>query len=425
MKHLLTTLLLLAATILSERIERAVRFDDQKLVRVARTPKAIKAAEHLDVWGESKTTLDIRVDDKQLAMLKRKLHSVKVIDNNIQHVIDAETVRLNAASKTEPTISADWFTEYHRYADIVTWFKKLSTDYSQLVSFTSSIGKSVESRDIILVKITSQKGDYKQKKRIWLQGLQHAREWISGATMQYLSYYLATNYGKNSRVTNLLDQVEFVIVPVCNPDGYEYTWTGNRLWRKNLAKVNGSKQGVDPNRNWPDHWGNGGSSTDPSDETYMGPSPASEPEIRALMAAYSATPNVIGAIDYHSYSELILRPFGWTDSDSPDEAAFAALGDDLHQTISGIRGRDYTSERVVDLYVASGGSNDWWYGEGTKSGSQKVYAFAIELSPNASETWGGQGFILPPSQIIPVGNDMAPTLLEFTEYALKHPLGTK
>jgi len=198
-----------------------------------------------------------------------------------------------------------------------------------------------------------------------------------------------------------------------------------RLWRKTRSLVNGEAYGIDPNRNYPDHWGTGGSSSDPSDETYMGEAPGSSVEVQALMAAFKATPNVVGAIDYHSYSELILRPYGWTDDSSPDEQAFSDLGEQMKAAINSIRGKSYVNERVVDLYVASGGSNDFWYGEGTEKGKSKVYGLAIELSPNSSETWGNQGFVLAPSQIVPVGKDMAPTLLVFSEYCLQHPLGTQ
>jgi len=318
-------------------------------------------------------------------------------------------------------VAPEWHTAYHKYADITAWLKALADQFPTLVTYEPSIGKSSEGRDIAMVKITSQQGDKAAKKRVWFQGMQHAREWISGATMQFVADYFASNYGKNSRVTSILDQVELVIVPVCNPDGYEYTWGGDRLWRKTRATVNGRKTGVDPNRNWPDHWGTGGSSTDPSSDTYMGPKPGSEPEVQALMKEYAKTPNVIGAVDFHSYSQLILRPYGWTQNRSPDEAAFTAMGEAIKKAIQPVNKASYTNQRVVDLYVASGGSNDWWYGIGTASGKQKPYGIAVELPP--AFAFGGQGFILPPAKITSVGNEIAPASMAMIEYALANPLG--
>jgi len=208
-----------------------------------------------------------------------------------------------------------------------------------------------------------------------------------------------------------------------NPDGYVYSWTTNRLWRKTRAVINGQKYGVDPNRNWPDHWGTGGSSTSPSSDTYMGPSPGSEPEVQALMKAFKKAQNVIAAVDVHSFSQLLLRPYGWTQNRSPDEAAFTALGEVMKAEISKSRNTKYTNQRVVDLYVASGGSNDYWYGIGTDKGKPKVYGMAIELPP--AFAFGGDGFILPPQNIVPVGKEILPATLGMIEYALAHPLGVQ
>jgi len=175
-KSILTICLLLTALVGAQKLERPIRFDGQKLVRVAASSKVYTAAQslHLDVWGKNRKTIDIRVTDAQLSQLKRRLpHSkITVIDGNIQHMIDAETERLNVklSTKVEPTITADWFTEYHRYADVVAWLKTLAKTYPALVKMQDTIGKSVEGRDIPLIKITSQHGDYSRKKRIWIQG---------------------------------------------------------------------------------------------------------------------------------------------------------------------------------------------------------------------------------------------------------------
>jgi len=199
----------------------------------------------------------------------------------------------------------------------------------------------------------------------------------------------------------------------------EYTWDTNRLWRKSRQTIRGQKSGVDLNRNWPDHWAKGGSSTSPSSDVYMGPSAGSEPEVKAVMAAYAATPNMIAAVDFHSYSELILRPYGWTDGTSPDDATFAQLGVQIQSAIQSKGENAYTNERIVDLYVASGGASDWFYGAGSK---QSVYGISIELSPSADEGMGNDGFILPPERIIPVSESIVPAVLSMTEYSLAHPL---
>jgi carboxypeptidase A1 len=102
---------------------------------------------------------------------------------------------------------------------------------------------------------------------------QHAREWIAPATALYMAHKLTSEFSEAQPVNHLLHNMEIVIVPIVNPDGYEYTRSGDRLWRKNRRINNGSSyMGVDLNRNWDIKWGqiSGGSSGNPSSEVYRG-----------------------------------------------------------------------------------------------------------------------------------------------------------
>jgi hypothetical protein len=410
----------------SSDLSRPVRYDNQLLVQAPRTAQTLKATErlHLDIWGKSTEYLQIRVTQTQYRELLRTLpHNAKVtvVNKNIQEAVDAETAQLKQQLSKPQAIAVgpEWHTAYHTFDDIVSWCKEVGKTYSSLVKIDPSIGKSVQGRDIPAVHITGSEAG--PKKQIWINSLQHAREWISGATTQFLIDSLASGYITNPRIKTLLDKVEFVIVPVANPDGYVYTWSNDRYWRKNRANNGDGTFGVDPNRNWPDHWNKGGSSSDTSAENYMGPSAGSEPEVKALMSGFQKLDNVIAAVDFHSFSQLILRPYGWTQNRSPDEAAFTKLGEVIKADIAKPKGTKYTNQRVVDLYVASGGSNDWWYGIGTAKGKQKPYGIAIELPP--AFAFGASGFVLPPAQIVPVGNEILPAMLSMAEYALANPLG--
>ncbi|KAB7496908.1 putative metallocarboxypeptidase A [Armadillidium nasatum] len=176
----------------------------------------------------------------------------------------------------------------------------LSNDYATL----KSIGKTVEKRDIWQLKIFSWK-------------------WITGATCIYGINLLSTSYGSNPKVTALLDKYDVYIIPIMNPDGYAYTWSNDRLWRKNRNKYKGAKcSGVDLNRNFDDHFGGKGSSGIPCSQIYRGPSPASELETKATQAAIidlvkNAKLKVLYSI--HSYSQLWMHPHGWK-KEHPKEA---------------------------------------------------------------------------------------------------------
>ncbi|RKP26153.1 hypothetical protein SYNPS1DRAFT_14601 [Syncephalis pseudoplumigaleata] len=325
----------------------------------------------------------------------------------------------------------DWFAEYHTYDDIVWWSGDLAARFPHLVRFVPSIGRTHEGRDIPMLRITAPGGDGgKERKRVWLQSLQHAREWISGSTLQYIAEKLVGGYGKHSRVTRLLKQVEFVLVPVVNPDGYTYTWTTDRLWRKNRRDNGDGTFGVDLNRNWPDHWSSKGLWTQSSSVIYPGPSAASEPEVQALMQAYLKTPNVVAVVDIHSYSQLLLRPFGWGRTLDAGERQYREVADQLVKDLALARGSRYTSEHAVDLYQAKGIAIDWWAGAGqqkrqadsARAGSTRPYAFTLELSPKDDEELGDSGFVLPPSAIRKVGEDVWPMILHLAEIGLTQPL---
>ncbi|KAJ3181853.1 hypothetical protein HDU85_003368 [Gaertneriomyces sp. JEL0708] len=401
-------------------------FTNHQLVRIAvpegssaKIASILEDELELDVWGVSESGIDVRLAPGVEESVKTLLEAngatlVEVLETNIQETIDAEKERLDqAAARFAP---ADWHTDYHDYTAIKSWYQGLASTYPDLVTFTPSIGKTVGGRDIFAVRITNKKapGD---KPQFYLESLIHAREWISGATLQYVTDQLLQGYGSDSAVTDLLDKTEFLLVPVVNPDGYAYSWTSNRLWRKNR---NG--QGVDLNRNFPDHWGQGGSSSSPSSETYRGPSAGSELETKALMSYFLNPSNkrIVGAIDIHSYSQLVLRPYGWTSANSPDETKFKAAGDGIASAIKANSGVSYSSIKSYNLYQTTGSTTDWWYGaEVIGKLKTHIYAFCIELRPGSSSS---NGFVLPPSQIIPTGKEIFAALKSWTKYVLANPI---
>ena len=166
----------------------------------------------------------------------------------------------------------------------------------------------------------------------------HAREWISGAVCQYLVDHLVNNYRVDPEITALLDTVELIVVPFVNPDGYVFTWSDSRLWRKNREPNPGSScVGTDLNRNYADHWGEGGGSTNPCSETYEGSRAFSGTEAAQTSQYFSANAPILGAIDWHAYSQLMLRPWGWTQADAPDERLMKECGDRFRDDVAKAR----------------------------------------------------------------------------------------
>jgi len=214
---------------------------------------------------------------------------------------------------------------------------------------------------------------------------------------------------------SFFEDLELIIIPVVNPDGYEYTWNKNRLWRKNRSNINNKVDGVDLNRNWPFHWGRDGSSSNPESETYGGPYAGSELEVQALIKYFNSyRKNIVGAIDFHSYSQLILRPYGYTKIQTKNEKKLSNLSLRMSDAIGKHRSKKYKSIKAADLYPASGISSDWFYQKGNN-----MYAYTFELSPGSS-SFGG--FILPPDQIIPIGEEIYSAMEIFLDHAINDPI---
>jgi len=311
----------------------------------------------------------------------------------------------------------DWFAAYHNLKEIVQWYKNLASEYPSITKFVASVGKSVEGRNIPAFHVTAGGDD---RRKVWIQCQIHAREWISAPTCMYIVHSLVTLYGKDKATTNLLKNAELIVIPIVNPDGYVYTWTNNRLWRKNRSQKKNGCAGTDLNRNYDDHWSSGiGTSTKPCSEIYKGTSAASEPEIASTTAYFLENAPIYGAIDIHSYSQLILSPLGWTKKPSPDHKVFVNLMDKMEKAIESVHKTRYTSMQASGLYPASGTTDDWFYGEGLKTtnGGVRAYALAFELRDT-----GVYEFELPANQIRPNGEEILPGIMIFIKTAIESPL---
>ncbi|MEU3354290.1 M14 family metallopeptidase [Streptomyces sp. NPDC037389] len=290
--------------------------------------------------------------------------------------------------------------KYHNYARAMAEVDADIAAYPSLMS-KQVIGKSYEGRDIIAVKVTNgSAATDAAKPEVLFTHHQHAREHLTVEMALYLLKEFGSQYGKDARVTKMLDSRVIWIVPDVNPDGGEYDIaTGTyRGWRKNRQPNTGSSsRGTDLNRNWDFKWGCcGGSSGSTGSETYRGSGPESTPEVKVVAdfvrgRVVGGKQQIKAAIDFHTYSELVLWPFGWTYDDTApgmtqdDRDAFAAVGKSMAAS------NGYTPEQSSDLYITDGSIDDWLWG------NQKVFAYTFEMYPDASGAGGG---FYPPASVI-------------------------
>ena len=288
---------------------------------------------------------------------------------------------------------------YHDYAEMVAVVNKVVADHPAIAR-KISIGTSYEGRDLVAIKISDNVATDENEPEILFNSQQHAREHLTVEMAIYLMNLFTDSYGSDSRITNLVNNREIWIVPSVNPDGSEYDIaTGSyRSWRKNRQPNSGSSYvGTDLNRNWSYNWGCcGGSSSSTSSDTYRGPSAFSAPETQALRNFVNS--RVVGGvqqikanIDFHTYSELVLWPYGYTYNDTATGMnadqynTFATIGRQMAAT------NNFTPQQSSDLYITDGSSIDWmWAVHG-------IWAYTFELYPRSAS---GGGFY-PPDEVIP------------------------
>lgn len=273
-------------------------------------------------------------------------------------------------------------------------------DAAGIVSDVVTIGTTVQGRPIRALGFFRESPPDTNRPRVLFTALTHARE---PEGMQVLARFmrdLVSNYNVDPNLTYLVNNREIWVVPVVNPDGYQYnynTWftTGSfGLWRKNLRDNNGSgtitsADGVDLNRNFGFQWGfdNVGSSPTASSQTYRGPSGFSEPETRALRD-FCNLKRFSTAQNFHTYAEVCLYPWGYNATLPPDSTFYVRVVDDM------LREPVYAYGFAADLlYLVNGDANDWMYGDVVQK--PRVLAVTTEVGTQNDNFWPPASRIAP------------------------------
>lgn len=370
--------------------------DRHKIVRVsASTQTQADAIVALtgDVWshGYGVGTFDVRVPADGLQTLDRLGVKHTVLIPDVQAAIDAERAEIE---RRNLLLGDEWFENYHNYPQIRQYIEELAARFPDLTETFWLDGESHQGRRIKGIRFTGP-GSLNVRPAVFFNGCQHAREWISPATVTYLVEQLLEGYETDPAIRRLVDGIEFHFVPVVNPDGYVYTWTTFRLWRKNRRDNGDGTFGVDLNRNWSYEWGGVGSSPDPGNNLYRGPAPFSEPETTMISDYIAANERIEAHIDFHSYRQLVLSAWAFTATPPPDDPLFDQLNAAMSDAIRGVHGKVYTyGSWYTNLYPSSGVMTDWTYGD------RGILSWTLELRDT-----GQYGFLLPPDQIIPTGQE--------------------
>lgn len=353
----------------------------------------------LDVWEQSTAVgrpalLRLRpaVVDDFMATASREGLNVTTKCLNLQESIDNERREMRFATYST---EEDRFKRYLRYSEFKDALQQYAKEYDH-VSYTS-IGQSYEGRDIIGAHIKAKEN----LPIVFFECGIHAREWISHATCLYIIDQLATQYETDEEVKRLVSKYEWRIYPVVNPDGYEYTHTDDRLWRKtrSVSRLNSECLGADGNRNFDvGDFCKGRYSGDPCSDGYCGDGPFSEPEVRAVRDAVLSTQ---GRTEFyfsmHSFGLYWMFPYAYTNVSAANYELLLNISLTATEAISKLRRTEYEVGSISKLVARVPGSSvDWVYDHG---GVKK--AFAIELEPSWRTFDDSMAFALPARKILP------------------------
>jgi carboxypeptidase A1 len=357
----------------------------------------------LDFWT-SPTALNVPVDimfSPHLNNMFSKIFNIKSITKSelisdvgalIEKQRKAPKVKQATGFKRE-AIPGFW-NDYQRLA-VVFQFLDAIVAQNPSIATLEVIGKSYQNQDIRLLQLGVHTGGHKPI--YFMDSAIHAREWITTATTTYFIQYLVDQYAAGDPViTNLLNHYDFYFIPVLNPDGYEYTFTNDRLWRKTRAPAfNNNCVGTDPNRNFNHQWMVAGASADPCSQTYAGAYPNDQPEVKALQDYLLAVrPAVYYAV--HSYSQVLIYPWGNTTDLPPTAADLQAKGENGTNALTAVYGTQYRVGSISNLlYLSSGNACDFAY---EFAGAKLSYVLELR-------DLGYYGFLLPPDQITATGNE--------------------
>lgn len=353
----------------------------------------------IDVWEVKPDHLILRGTEAQLERLSRMGYLVEQLEDVERHLSAFATA---AAAE-----------QYHSAASLEAELRQLAEARPDIAEL-KEIGRSIEGRPILALRIGDRRGGVP---KLLFMGCHHAREWIAVEVPFLLAKELVER-ADEAPIAGWLTSGEVWVAPMVNPDGHEYSRTAQRLWRKNRRRNDDGSFGVDPNRNYGYMWGIldiPTSSHVPSDETYVGPRAFSEPETQAVRDLVGCE-RFAGVITYHSYSQLILYPWGYAEKPVPDvqhREQMVGMAEEMQTLMQGVHGKVYVPQQSSQLYPTAGDTTDWTYG------TYGIPSFTIELRPR---TFQEGGFILPPGQILPTWEENRPAVFRFIEQLLAAPV---
>jgi PKD repeat protein len=321
--------------------------------------------EEISILKQNNVSFEIIIPDVQS-------HYVEILNNSSSKKDNPSTKNLNCQNSegdnlyNSPSVPSNFnlgtMGGYLKYNEMLAELDQMANLFPNLISIKTPISNFLthENRPIYHVRISDNpNNDEVGEPKILYTAIHHAREPMSLMETIFFMWYLLENYDSNEEITYLVNNTQMYFVPCINPDGYVYNETtnpnGGGMWRKNRRNNGNGSYGVDLNRNYSYGWGTTGTSTNPSNDTYCGTAPFSEPETQAMR--WLVQNNKFDfAFNAHTYAEDILFPIGTTNAEFADHHDYFQ---DYTNHMTDYNG--YTAIKSSALYQASGDSDDYEY----------------------------------------------------------------
>ncbi|XP_041377155.1 carboxypeptidase B-like [Gigantopelta aegis] len=371
--------------------------------------KALKDLENditLDVWRHPHNLGDnydvmVKPEDHSKFVERLTNHNIEfqVLLDDVEKILNDERRHFRRRKKRALSSISAYTTNFLNVQEIEEFLLKVKETSRDVNVTISSIGQSSLGQNLTVAKIY--KASSHRKPAIFIDAGIHAREWIAPAMAINFIYQLALNPNRDRQVSRLLNKYDWYIMPVANPDGYQFSIYSDRMWRKTRNDNPGSVyKGTDANRNFNYRWNpDVGGSRNPGEDTYAGSAPFSIPESRDLGRFLMEHGSQIKLyLTLHSYGQYLLYPWGY----GPHE--FASDQNDLER-LARVADRAMpetyrTGTSSVVLYPAAGGSDDF-----AKGVAGIKYSYTMELPPPDTADNNTYGFIVNPRDIPTIARD--------------------
>ncbi|MBI2418051.1 MAG: immune inhibitor A [Ignavibacteriales bacterium] len=356
---------------------------------------------------ENKNQLILFIAESEVAVLQNAgfkfdimISSWETYFKNLPKMTDAEKSRAKAESKALHNVEGFGFGShagFYTVAEVNQQLDSMKIHFPNLITSKFLVGMTVENKPIYGVKISDNPDQNENEPEVLYTGMHHAREPQGMMAVMYYMFYLLENYNTNPSVKYLVDNRQIYFIPVVNVDGYEYNRTsspsGGGMWRKNRKNNGDGTYGIDLNRNYGpmNYWNanNGGSSTSTSSETYRGTAPFSESEV-AAMRDFVNGHRFKTALNYHTYSNLLIFPYGALGHETPDSLIFREYGNDM----VAYNGYELGTDLQTVGYSTRGNSDDFMY-DGDLTTRGKVIVMTPEVGGSSDGFWPEQNRIFP------------------------------